>query len=84
MSKEERIKYVLGLLVEAVRVSVRHEIYTCYLTDNEISMREAEFKMIFDNYEIKPFCEDYNKLTTKFEGVEIYALTKKGIEPDDF
>lgn len=84
MSKEERIKYVLGLLVEATANAKGTDIFTCYVNGNEIAMYQDSFCMVFDDYEIEKFNEEWNRFVKIVNGVKIYALTKEGIEPDDF
>lgn len=81
MSEKEKIKYVLGLLIEATKNN--HGIFTCYVNDKEIVMTEKGFRMVFDDYKLEPYGEEFNRIITTFDGVKIYALTKEGFD-DDF
>ena len=72
MSKEERIKYVLGLLIEATKKNHGSEIFTCYVNDKEIVMKEKPFRMVFDDYKLETYGEEINRIITTVDGVKIY------------
>lgn len=84
MNKKERVEYVLGLLIEAIKNTHTSEVFTCYLQDKEIFMNENCFTQIFSDYKREPHSEEWNRFITMVDGVKIYTLTKEGIKPDDF